>query len=188
MNSACSIYKSRTGTSDTIKMQVLFACSSAHSEQCAYIFSFYVYMQQKTRILENTSCFVSKLWPSYPTKKQKRQNSVFMSPTSWEMRVTIACWQWGHTVWTGEVWNISPCSTVTVVAAPGGARTVAVWLPMWTNGPGPICPGMGWWKWPGGGRYMPPVCNRIMLTQTTVQVTRPQRWKTCCSENVELAA
>lgn len=50
MSSACNIYKSRTGTSDTIKMQVLFAWSSAHSEQYACSFSFYVYTaQQKMR-------------------------------------------------------------------------------------------------------------------------------------------
>lgn len=79
----------------------------------------------------------------------------------------IACWQCGHTVCTGEVWNISPCSTVTVVAAPGGARTVAVWPPMWTKwlGPGPICPGIAWGKWPGGGWKWPPVQREITLTK-----------------------
>lgn len=103
--------------------------------------------------------FVRCLWmcgsgcipgPTHPTKKQKRQNNVFISPTSWEMRVTMACWQCGHTVCTGDVWNISPCSTVTVVVAP--------WPPIWTNwpGPGPICPAIGWGKWPGGGGYIPP--------------------------------
>lgn len=113
--------------------------------------------------------------PTHPTKKQKRQNSVFMSPTSWEMRVTMACWQCGHTVCTGEVWNISPCSTVTVV--------VPAWPPMWTNWPGvgPICPAIRWGKWPGGGGYIPPVDQRIVHIQNLRSTCKPQQefsWQT----------
>lgn len=102
----------------------------------------------------STSASGCVLSPTHPTKKQKRQNSVFMSPTWWEMQVTMACWQCGHTVCTGDVWNISPCSTVTVV--------VPAWPPMWTNWPGvgPIGPAIGWGKWPGGGGYIPPVDQR----------------------------
>lgn len=76
-----------------------------------------------------------------------------MRPTSWLIRVMMACWQCGHTVCTGADWNISPCSTVTVVAVPGGPITVAVCPiagPQWL-GPGTNCPGMGWGKCPGGG-------------------------------------
>lgn len=71
---------------------------------------------------------------TYPTKQQKQQSRRFMSPISWLMLVVIGCWQCGHTVCTGAPWNISPCSTVTVVVvaeagpAPGGTRTVvAAW-------------------------------------------------------------
>ena len=83
-------------------------------------------------------------WATYPTKKQNRQKSEFMRPTSWLMRVMMACWQCGHTVCTGLAWNISPWRTVTVVVAPGGAITVAVCPPAGPKrqGAGPNCPGI----------------------------------------------
>lgn len=43
--------------------------------------------------------------------------------------MVMACWQWRHTIYMGVLSKVSPYNTVTMVAAPEGTRTVAVWLP-----------------------------------------------------------